>query len=197
MKNLGQQLLDIIEEATLNKTAEIGLKHAEENRPYIEKTILDLAPQDPREDSGSALVFSAGPSLHRRNPAVTVLDSGYKGDIIAVDGALGYCLRHGLIPSYVVTVDPHPYRIVRWFGDPELAHREPDDYFGRQDLEPAFHQDELAYNEELHGGSVLAPAGAFRQSYAPTGRTPRRDEFVGAPCRWSTNVRPIPLLSGG
>ena len=40
--------------------------------------------------------------------------------LIACDGALYYLLNKKIIPDLVVTLDPHPSRIVRWFGDKTL-----------------------------------------------------------------------------
>ena len=39
--------------------------------------------------------------------------------------------------------------IIRWFGDPHLHTRPDDDYFRRQDLDPALNQGEHERNEEL------------------------------------------------
>ena len=64
-------------------------------------TVADL--KSPGE--GFAVVFSAGPSLHRCNPASALVKNETKGTVIATDGALGYCLRNGLVPEYVVSVD--------------------------------------------------------------------------------------------
>lgn len=137
---------ELIADLTYRKTVEIGLQHAAENLPYVSQTIADLGPASPRP---SAIVIAAGPSLHRRESAARILRTGYRGTVIATDGALGYCLRHGLVPDYVVSLDPHPTRIVRWFGDSELEHRAPDDYFRRQDLDPHLATDEIRRNGEL------------------------------------------------
>jgi hypothetical protein len=58
-------------------------------------------------------------------------------------------LRSGLIPDFVITLDPHAPRIVRWFGDPDLTADNDDDYFKRQDLDPYFSEDELTRNKEM------------------------------------------------
>src|SRR5262245_35774673 len=100
----------------------------------------------------SALVIGAGPSMRPRGkPAL--LDrlrvAGYRGTIVAADGALGACLRAGVVPHVVVTVDPHPGRIVRWFGDPSLTAPSADDYFRRQEMDPTHAADEVAANADL------------------------------------------------
>lgn len=142
--------LRLIAEATLRKTGDVGLRHAKQNLPFIERTISDLASLAPvRLASDSAVVISAGPSLHRRESLNTIRTAGYAGTLVTVDGALGHCLRNGIVPEYVVTVDPHPTRIIRWFGDPHFESRPDDDYFRRQDLDPALNRAERARNAEL------------------------------------------------
>ena len=65
-----------------------------------------------------------------------MLAFGYEGSIIAADGAYAACLRAGLIPDFVVTLDPHSTRLIRWFGDPHFERSlAKDDYFSRQDLD--------------------------------------------------------------
>ena len=68
---------------------------------------------------------------------------------MAADGALGACLRAGVVPHVVVSVDPHPERIVRWFGDPALTEVPADDYFRRQEMDPVQREDELRANRAL------------------------------------------------
>jgi hypothetical protein len=146
MKPLGPEELRTIAETTFSKTANIGLENACKNVPYIKRTIAELKPAG--EDF--AVVFSAGPSLHRCNPASVLVKNGRKGTVIATDGALGNCLRNGLVPDYVVSVDPDATRIVRWYGDPDLESRgSEDDYFRRQDLDEELRVDELAKNRAL------------------------------------------------
>lgn len=138
-----------IAQATFLKTAPVGLRHAQENRPYLQRTIEELEGFSPERPS--AIVLCAGPSLHRNETAQRIRRARYqeRGVLVATDGALGYCLRHELIPDFVVSVDPHPTRIVRWFGDAQLDQRPPDDYFGRQDLDPHLARDERGSNREL------------------------------------------------
>ena len=97
-----------------------------------------------------AVVVAAGPSLHRTHSLQRLADCGFDGIVIATDSALLRCLRSGIVPDLVVTVDPHDPSIVRWFGDPELdaAALAGDDYVRRQDMDDLFH-DELRTNREL------------------------------------------------
>lgn len=163
MNPLAQQLLSRMAELTVLRSAETAINNATQNLSLVRLTISDLAAQVRANGNRSAIVIGAGPSLHRQHPAPQILASGYTGDIIAADGALGYCLRHGLVPDYVVTLDPHRSRVCRWFGDPALESRQDgDDYFRRQDLDPHLGIDEVRRNRELielvnrHGPSIKA-----------------------------------------
>lgn len=137
--------LKAVSDSSLLVTGDLGLRHAAENLPLIQKTIHDVRDTHPGDWT---LVVSAGPSLHRHHQAPTILASGFTGAIITVDAALGYCLRNGLVPHYVLCVDPHPEYVIRWFGDPELHRRRDTDYFRRTELDPALHTDEVAKNTE-------------------------------------------------
>lgn len=148
---LSDRQLKLISDVTFKKTAEIGFKHARNNTSFIEKTVRDLKKMTHSKKSDVSLVISAGPSLHREKSIETIKEEQFTGNIIAVDGSLGHCLRNGVVPEYVITVDPHPDRIIRWFGDPRLEERPDDDYFKRQDLDPALNRDEVARNKELIG----------------------------------------------
>lgn len=139
-------------ELTKLRTTERALRHARENLPFIERTrrtILDLEAMEPAREDESAIVIAAGPSLKRRDSIRRIKAGGYRGTIVACDASLGECLRHGLVPDFTLTVDPHETRIVRWFGDPELETRIDDDYFRRQDLDVTLNTDELRRNREL------------------------------------------------
>ena len=150
MKKLARELVGQMTELTVQKAAGMAMANANLNMPYIGRTILDLARQEsPRDGPDHAIVVAAGPSLHRQNSIAQIAESGYDGTLICADGALPHCLRSGLVPDYVVTLDPHPNRIVRWFGDPDLAADNQDDYFRRQDLDPHLGTDEVARNAEL------------------------------------------------
>ena len=147
---------------TVLRSSAKALENVRLNLPYSKCTILDLATPPTSKSPGSAIVIAAGPSLHRKNPVRTILKNGYDGEVVAVDGALGHCLRNGLVPDYVVTLDPHPTRVCRWFGDSELESRQDDDYFRRQEMDPYLGVNEYARNKELidlvnrHGPRIKA-----------------------------------------
>lgn len=118
------------------------------NVSHIEKTVKDLSRLD-GDKANSAIVISAGPSLHYNDSLKLLASSDYKGSIIAIDGSYVKCLKAGVIPDYVITLDPHPTRIVRWFGDPEFEKNlEGDNYFSRQDLDIDFRENSLRQNRE-------------------------------------------------
>lgn len=136
---------------TIDRIGKLGSSNAEKNLDRLAKgqSIAALLDEIVGE-SDSAIVIAAGPSVKRTEPLKRIKESGYKGAIIATDSAMLYCLREGVIPDLVVTLDPHGERIVRWFGDPDLsAHAlEKDDYFRRQDMDDAF-SDEIRVNDEI------------------------------------------------
>lgn len=166
---LGRRIARSLEAATFERIAPLGLANAEKNQPRIRRSVLDLA-REPLGEGDAALVVAAGPSLHRRRSLDRIKAAGFRGTIVAADGALGACLRAGVVPHVVVSVDPHPGRIVRWFGDPALTAPPEDDYFRRQELDPAHVRDELAANRALvelvnrHGPAIRA---AVSTSAAP------------------------------
>jgi hypothetical protein len=164
-KMLSKEQLDQIAEITFRTTSEAGLRHAGENLPYVKKTVRDLKRELRDKPKKPALVVSAGPSLHRQKSLETIKNSRFDGYVVAVDGSLGHCLRNGIVPDFLVSVDPDTddsHRILRWFGDPHLSERPDDDYFRRQDLDPALNVDEAAKNTELlelvnrHGPRIKA-----------------------------------------
>lgn len=149
MTKLGKRLAEGIAEATFRKTAEVGLENARLNLPHVKHTITELEPASPGERPESAMVISAGPSLHIHHSIQKILDSGFTGPIVAVDGSLGNCLRNGLVPDYLVSVDPDAMRIIRWFGDPHLEHRVVDEYWERQEMDPSQSPNGAEQNSEL------------------------------------------------
>ncbi|MBI2526482.1 MAG: DUF115 domain-containing protein [Candidatus Rokubacteria bacterium] len=146
--DLGRRIASALEAATFERVAAVGLANAERNRPRIVRSVLELAEASLGTGS-AAVVVAAGPSLARRRSLERLRASGFAGTIVAVDGALGACLRVGVLPHVVVSVDPHPERIVRWFGDPRLTAPSADDYFRRQEMDPVHSQDEVAANQAL------------------------------------------------
>jgi hypothetical protein len=145
------RLMDEMPRMTRERTQQLALDNARRNQPYIARGRSLKELRGARLGQGDhAVVIAAGPSAKRFDPAWRLKEAGYRGAVIATESALFQCLRHGLVPDLVVSVDPHPLRIVRWFGDPNLspAALEGDDYFRRQDLDPSF-ANELAHNRQV------------------------------------------------
>ena len=84
---LNETELALIGQATFKKTAEIGFHHAQENLPYIQRSIVDVPKPAPAKGP-SAIAMSAGPSLHRQFTIQRMMAHGYKGTVVVADGAL-------------------------------------------------------------------------------------------------------------
>jgi hypothetical protein len=125
------------------------LINAKYNAQYALNSIKDLPPLAKEEKRQHAIVVSAGPSLHKQNVLKKLKEFDYQGSIVAIDGSLVKCLKNGIIPDYVLTLDPHPTRMIRWFGDDDFEENtRNDDYFSRQDLDVEFRNNSLKENEE-------------------------------------------------
>lgn len=120
------------------------LENARRNARYIQRTVRDI-----QADLRPCLLVSAGPSLYRERILERVAQRGFSGSVVATDGAYIQCLKAGIVPDYVVTIDPHPTRMVRWFGDPDFERNlNGDDYFARQDLDIAMRSAGAAENQK-------------------------------------------------
>lgn len=148
--SVGRALVEELGPLTWERHGPMAVANAERNQAVLHhgRSIVELrdAPIGRRD---SAIVLANGPSVARRDPITAIKSAGYDGALIVADSAMIYCLKNGVVPDLVVTVDPHPTRIVRWFGDPTLVQEAPggDDYFRRQDLDPR-HANELRANRE-------------------------------------------------
>lgn len=139
-------LLAEIPQIGISRHSKDLLENAMRNLPLVRNSFRNIDPPS-GEKSRTAIVISAGPSLVKNNSIGRIKQAGYEGTIISVDGALAACLREGLVPDYVMTLDPHPTRIVRWFGDPDFeTHSANDDYFTRQDLDIEFRKNSISQN---------------------------------------------------
>jgi len=136
----------------IRNISDVGLKYHKNtiisnsinNRDYYERSISDLPDVKNNE---KAVVISAGPSLHRRKTIDLLEKSNFDGVVVTIDGAYVKCLKSGIIPDYVLTLDPHPKRVVRWFGDPFFEKNQADDdYFARQDLDVDFRKNSIEQN---------------------------------------------------
>jgi Protein of unknown function DUF115 len=174
--DLGRKIASRLAAATAERITGAGVENEARNRPHIERSVLELAGA-PLGAGDGAVVVAAGPSLRRRESVRRLARAGFEGTIVAVDSALGACLREGVVPHVVVTVDPHAARIVRWFGDPALTAPSADDYFRRQEMDAAHAQDEIAANRALL--ELVDRHGARLRVAAATSAAPA----VAARCR--------------
>lgn len=164
---LGRRLVANMERMTADRIGSAALDNARANLAYRDRGRSLKALRDETVGEGdSAVVIAAGPSIKRKDPIAAIKGKGYKGAVIATESAMMYCLRNGVVPDLVVTLDPHATRIVRWFGDPALSAERlaVDDYYRRQDMDPAF-ADEMKANAEItellsrHGRDIRIALG--------------------------------------
>ena len=214
MAELGRRIAARLGAATFERITGPGVRNAELNQQRISRSVLELA-RLPLGEGDAAIVVGAGPSLHRRRSLERILASGFAGTIVAVDGALGACLRAGIVPHVVVSVDPHADRIVRWFGDPTLTAPSADDYFRRQEMDPTHAADEVSANTALVGlvdkhGPAIRVAVATSASAAVVARctaagmelfwwNPMYDDYErpGSVSRRLHEMNGLPCLNGG
>ncbi len=159
---LGLKLVAHMERLTWERHGRLALENARRNSELLHhgQSLVELR-DVPIGTGNHAIVIAAGPSIKRCDPARLIRESGYDGAVIATESATAYCLRCGIVPNLVVTIDPHTTRVVRWLGDPDLTKEglSADDYFSRQDQDDAF-ADEMRANEEIlrlldrHGSDI-------------------------------------------
>jgi len=151
VNSLGMQLVAQMSDITRDRIQALALENAHNNLSKIQEGVSLKALREETAGMGDkAIIIAAGPSLKRKHVAEQIIAANYQGAIIATESSMLYCLRQGIIPDLVVTVDPHPKRIVRWFGDPNLTEADlrADDYFERQDLDTSF-SEALRTNDEI------------------------------------------------
>jgi len=148
---LALKLVAEMEAITLDRIGNLGLENAKRNQAFLHHGRSLAALRNAQLGEGdSCVVVAAGPSVKRQNLIERLKQSNYRGTIIATESAISGCLRSGIVPHLTVSLDPHATRIVRWFGDPKLTDSalSKDDYFRRQDMDPAFAQ-EIKLNTEI------------------------------------------------
>jgi hypothetical protein len=197
--SVGRGLVERLGELTWERHGPMAVANAERNQAVLHhgRSIAELR-DAPIGTGDSAIVLASGPSVARREPAAAIKTSGYRGTLIAADSAFGYCLRNGLVPDLVVTVDPHPTRIVRWFGDPSIEGASPghDDYFRRQDLDPRHANEQRTNRETLdlmarHGKGVR-----IALSTSASEAVVRRAIDIGMDIYWWNPMHDDPDLPG-
>lgn len=148
---LGLKLMRRMDRMTWDRNGLKILDNARYNAQFLDRgQSLAALRKEVVGQGDSAVVIAAGPSIKRRDPAARIKAAHYKGAIVCTDSGIAYCLRNGIVPDLVVSLDPDATRIVRWFGDPELTKEKlaTDDYFRRQDMDTDF-SNELRANDEV------------------------------------------------
>lgn len=95
----------------------LWMKNFAENLPLIRdgKTLRELIPDG--EPNGRAVVVGRGPSVFKMKHLNLLKQSDYDGVVIATDGMLIECLKAGIVPDYVVSVDGSPV-CEKWYDNP-------------------------------------------------------------------------------
>lgn len=78
-------------------------------------TLRELIPQGNPE--GRVIIVGRGPSVFRHKHLALLKEYGYKGLLISTDGMLIECLKEGIVPNYVVSVDGSDV-CEKWYDDP-------------------------------------------------------------------------------
>src|SRR5438270_11062768 len=105
---LGHKLVANMAQITEARIAQAGLQNARFNLQFLDRGKSLKALRGQLSEKGDhAVVIGAGPSLHRRAVADTLKRERYAGTLIATDSAMSYCLRNGLVPDLVLTLDSH------------------------------------------------------------------------------------------
>jgi hypothetical protein len=198
---LGREISAELGDITLQKISQVAFENASRNLPAIREGANILALRETGLGKGDeALVIAAGPSLYRQDVPAMLREAEYSGTIIATESSMSWCLRHDVVPDLVITLDPHPNRITRWFGDPDLdqAQLEADDYFSRQEQDPSFRKNQLRFNQELvelvnrHGpGMHIAVASCASRAVAA------RIQDAGMHAYWWNPMFDDPGIPGG
>ena len=139
-----------INQVTLKKVSYLIQCQISDITESILKIAISIAELRGKHFNKIGIVVGSGPSLRKKDQSRYLKLYRKNFFIIACDGALYYLLNKDIVPDLVVTLDPHPTRIARWFGDKTLNLKtiQQDNYFRRQDLEIKF-QNELKSNREM------------------------------------------------
>lgn len=105
MTELVPRAPDVIRDATLYNLLPLWMDNLAENLPIIRR---GLDAQDLPKRKEPAIVIGAGPSLTVYKHLNLIRRSGWKHTILACDKVLGDCVRRGIVPYAVATVDGSP-----------------------------------------------------------------------------------------
>ena len=116
---------EMIQKSTRQNLLRTWCGNLADNLPSIREmdTIRALAPADEDADKimGPCVVVGRGPSLFKHQHLKLLGESGFKGVVVASDGALIECLKNGVVPNYAVSVDGNKDLIWKWYDHPLVA----------------------------------------------------------------------------
>lgn len=106
---------------TLSRFGSLWSRNLYANAPLL----LDAGPMEQFRNAAkekTAIVLGAGPSLSKHLPSIARTKHRAHYIIIAVDTALSPCRIHGVVPDFVLSVDPQPVNFYHLAGEnPEGA----------------------------------------------------------------------------
>lgn len=121
---LDESIEERIQKNTRDNLLKLWCQNLADNLEAIRSgdTIKALVPKeaeaDPNVILGPAIVVGRGPSIFKHKHLDLLGKKGFKGAIIASDGALIECLKRGVIPTHVVSVDGNREKIWKWYDHP-------------------------------------------------------------------------------
>ncbi|GAI19764.1 unnamed protein product, partial [marine sediment metagenome] len=110
--------LGFVADQTFQLKEELWANNLAENMPVVRpgRDIKEL----PKLNGSSAVVVGAGPSVERHGHLRLLKESGYGGTIIACDKILLPCLKVGVTPDIVISIDGAQV-ISKFFDDPMIT----------------------------------------------------------------------------
>lgn len=110
--------LGFVADQTFQLKEELWADNLAENMPVVRpgRDIREL----PKLNGSSTIVVGAGPSVDRHDHLRLLKEIGYGGAIVACDKALVPCLKAGVTPDIVISVDG-AQAISKFFDDPVIA----------------------------------------------------------------------------
>ena len=142
MSTFFEKIQNNLPKLTFQSVHKIALFNAKKNLKYLNKgkSIIKIKNYSFKKKTNNALIVSGGPSLRIINHIKQIKRFEKKLIIICTDGSLFYLLENNIIPDLLVCLDPHPTRIIRWFGDENLNKKKllKDNYFRSQDIDVKF-----------------------------------------------------------
>lgn len=152
MSNFFKKIQRNLSNITSKSIQKIALKNAQSNFKFLKngKSIINIKNYKFNKKTCNALIISGGPSLREINHIKLIKKNEKKIIIISTDGSLFFLLENNIIPDLIVSLDPHPTRIIRWFGDEKLSEKKlkKDNYFRSQDIDIKF-KNEVIVNKQI------------------------------------------------